>query len=131
MFGLGSNDSHENDGLRRGLGWVSILVGVTELAATRQVARLVGVQGTAAEGVIRALGVRELCHGIDLLTHEDPAPGVWARVAGDLLDGAAMAAAARKTTNPGGLAAVAALVAPVVAADVYACAKLSGQKMLS
>ena len=29
-------------------------------------------------GVLRVLGVRELMHGIDLLTHKDPAPGLWA-----------------------------------------------------
>ncbi|MDB5297395.1 MAG: hypothetical protein JWO31_3378, partial [Phycisphaerales bacterium] len=69
-------------------------------------------------GVIRALGVREVMHGIDLLAHPDPTAGVRARIAGDLLDGAALVAAARKTRRPSGLALVAAAVLPIVLADL-------------
>ena len=77
-----------------------------------------------AEGIIRVLGVREICHGIQILGHRDPTPGVWSRLAGDILDGVVMAVAATKTTNPAGLATVAALVTPVVVADWVGAAKL-------
>src|SRR5690349_14036224 len=83
------------------LGWVSIGIGLTELLATKQVQQLMGVQDKSTEGVLRVLGVRELMHGVDLLSHKDPTAGTWARVAGDLLDGACLAAAATKTKRPG------------------------------
>ena len=108
----------------RALGWVSIAIGLTEIAAPRQLEKLMGVGDGQNIGVLRTLGVRELMHGIDILAHKDPTPGVWSRVAGDMLDGALLAMAATKTRNPAGLAAVAAMVLPVVAADLLYAERL-------
>jgi hypothetical protein len=60
-----------------------------------------------------------------------PTPGVWARVAGDVLDGVLLGVAARKATNPAGVITAAALVLPVVAADMIDAPKLSAQKMMA
>ena len=88
--------------IARGLGWVSIALGIGGIAAPRQIERMLGLEEGNGQttGVIRAVGVRELCHGIDILSHDDPTPGLWARVAGDALDGVLLGIAARKTRNP-------------------------------
>jgi hypothetical protein len=53
---------------------------------------------------------------------------VWSRVFGDLLDGVLLGAAATRTKNPEGLAAVFAAVTPVVLADVIFAPRLSKDK---
>src|SRR5215213_8603308 len=99
--------------IARGLGWVSIALGIGGIAAPRQIERVLGLEDGNGQtaGVIRAVGVRELCHGIDILSNDDPTPGVWARVAGDALDGVLLGIAAKKTRNPVGFATAAAMVA--------------------
>ena len=113
--------------IARGLGWVSIALGIGGVAAPRQIERLLGIEDDNGQtaGVIRAVGVRELCHGIDILSHDDPTPGVWGRVAGDALDGVLLGIAAKKTRNPAGFTAAAAMVAGIVAADVFCAKRLS------
>ena len=71
-----------------------------------------GVGNGQVTGILRVLGVREIMHGIDILAHKDPTPGVWSRVFGDLLDGVLLGAAATRTKKPGGLAAIFAAVTP-------------------
>jgi len=62
------------------LGWASIGIGLSELLLPRQIEqKCLGIGNGQNTGVLRVLGVREICHGIDLLSHRDPAPGVWAR----------------------------------------------------
>jgi len=71
-----------------GLGWFSIGLGLAELVAPRQVARLIGAD--ADDGVTRALllgtGARELACGLGLLSKSRPALWAWARFAGDVMD---------------------------------------------
>jgi hypothetical protein len=110
------------------LGWTSIAIGLTEIFAPRQLEETMGVGDGQVTGILRVLGVREIMHGIDILAHEDPTPGVWSRVFGDLLDGVLLGAAATRTKNPGGLAAVFAAVTPVVLADVIFAPRLSKDK---
>ena len=103
-----------------GLGLASIGVGLTEIAAPRQVEKLMGIEsGGENTGVLRVLGVREIMHGFDLLTHKDPTPGVFARVAGDLLDGVLLGVAGMKSKRPGGFLAACAMVLPIVALDMF------------
>jgi hypothetical protein len=110
------------------LGWASIAIGLTEILAPRQLEKAMGVGNGQVTGILRVLGVREIMHGIDILTHKDPTPGVWSRVFGDLLDGVLLGAAATRTKNPGGLAAVFAAVAPVVLADMVFAPRMSKDK---
>src|SRR4051795_4468349 len=92
------------------LGWASIAVGLTEILAPKQLEKTMGVGNGQVTGILRVLGVREIMHGVDILAHNDPTPGVWSRVAGDLLDGVLLGFAAKRTRKPSGLMAVAAMV---------------------
>jgi hypothetical protein len=103
----------------RGLGWTSLAIGLTEILAPRQLEQTMGIRRSQQNtGILRVLGVREMMHGFDLLTHRNPAPGIRARFAGDLLDGVLLGAAAARTRRPGGFMAIAAMVLPVVALDL-------------
>src|SRR4051812_8017959 len=109
------------------LGWASIAVGLTEILAPRQLEKTMGVGNGQVTGILRVLGVREIMHGIDILAHEDPTPGVWSRVFGDLLDGVLLGAAATRTKTMGGFAAVFAAVMPLLVADlIFAPAPVEG-----
>lgn len=110
------------------LGWTSIAIGLTEIFAPHQLEKAMGVDGDQVTGILRVLGVREIMHGIDILAHEDPTPGVWSRVFGDVLDGVLLGAAATRTKNPEGLAAIFAAVTPVVVADLIVAPRLSADK---
>jgi uncharacterized protein YjeT (DUF2065 family) len=116
-----------DQGIRTALGLVSIAVGATELLAPKRITRMAGVNGRQSAGIVRVLGVRELMHAADLLLHHDPAPGLWSRVAGDMLDGIVMGLAATKSKRPSGLATLAALVLPVVLADMVFAPRVSGK----
>ena len=118
------SQASDGDGMARTLGWISLALGVSEIVAAPQLDRLLGTGDGEHAGIFRVLGIRELCHGIDLLTHDDPTPGIWARVAGDLLDSAVLAVAAAKSSRPTAVAAATALVLPVVAADIAAAVGL-------
>ena len=110
------------------LGWVSIAIGLTEILAPKQLEKTMGVGNGQVTGILRVLGVREIMHGIDILAHRDPTPGVWSRVFGDVLDGVLLGAAATRTKNPEGLAAIFAAVTPVVIADLIFAPRLSKDK---
>jgi hypothetical protein len=76
--------------LVNGLGGASLGLGLTEIVAPGKVAALAGVDDTKlTRRVIRALGVRECGHGAALLGGSKSL--VWTRVAGDVLDLAALA----------------------------------------
>ena len=77
------------DRLGRALGWFSIGLGLTELLAPRTLTRALGAEGK--EGFVRAMGARELVHGVLCLSTENRV-GAWSRVGGDMLDLAALAA---------------------------------------
>lgn len=103
---------------RRVMGLASIAVGLTELLCPKKLEKTMGIDGGENTGILRVLGVREIAHGLDLLAHRNAAPGIGSRVAGDLLDGALLAAAARNSRNPRGMALIATLVTPIVLADM-------------
>ena len=105
----------------KGLGWVSIAIGLSEILAPRKLERTMGIGDHQNTGILRVLGVREVMQGVDILSHKDPTPGLWARVAGDLLDGVLLTAAGMKSRNRSGFMTICALVLPVVVLDmIYA-----------
>src|SRR4051812_5740150 len=65
--------------LALGLGWFSLALGLAQVAAPRQMARLIGVR-TRRPGLIRAVGLREIGHGVTILTQRGRTAGVWSRV---------------------------------------------------
>lgn len=68
----------------RGLGWLSLGLGLIELLGPRQLSRGVGLPGQAR--LLQGYGLREIASGVGILRARDPTPWVWARVAGDALD---------------------------------------------
>ena len=109
----------------RGLGWASLLIGAMEIFAPRKLERAMGIGNGQNTGILRALGVREMMHGVDILSHDDPTPGVWARVAGDALDTVLLGAAAFKTRKPTQFLAIAASVMAIGALDMIFAKRLS------
>ena len=104
--------------LARGLGWLSLGIGIAQLIAPRTMSRLTGVP--LPEALTRLCGARELACGIGLLGQEQPAPWVQARIAGDALD---LAGAAVGLLMPGAprrrVAITAAIIAGIAAVDIY------------
>ena len=77
------------DRFGRALGWFSIGLGLTELLAPQRLTRALGAEGK--ENVVRAMGARELVHGMLCLSVNNDF-GAWTRVAGDAVDLAGLAA---------------------------------------
>jgi uncharacterized membrane protein len=129
------NDRHEarrrNGGeveraerLARALGWFSICLGMTEVAAPAAVARLAGLNGNRR--LIRTVGLREILHGVGILCRRKPVGWLWSRVFGDVLDLAVLGrAAVAPNTNKGRVAAAAAAVTGVTVLDFQASQELT------
>lgn len=111
------------------LGWFSIGLGITSLAAPRGVARLIGARGDSTDrAILRLVGLQELACGIGILSTRRPAGWVWARVAGDaahltLLTGAM----ASGPPEPDRMATVTAAIVGITALDAYDAIRLSGR----
>ena len=109
------------DKVARGLGWFSIGLGAAELLAPGAIARICGSRNHKT--LIRAYGARELAAGIGLLTTARPAPWLWARFAGDMVDLVSLGGIAGSAENDRGRAAFAiANVAAVTVMD-FLCAE--------
>ena len=108
----------------RGLGWFSIGLGVAEIVAGREIGRALGMEEKG--WLFRVFGVREVAAGVAILAMESPKAGVWGRVAGDVLDLAALSSGFTED-NPRkqNLAVAVATVAGITALD-YWCAKRLG-----
>jgi len=71
----------------RGLGWMSLGLGVAQLAAPNTVRRVSGVDDSATSRVVVPLvGARELVHAAGLLTSRRKGVWAWTRVVGDAMD---------------------------------------------
>lgn len=103
--------------LSLGLGMFSLALGAAELFASRRIARALKVEGKG-EGVIKAFGAREIAAGVGLLQSPAHAPRVWNRVAGDGMDLAALAAAARNAPRSKAVWGSIAFVVGATALDV-------------
>ncbi len=116
--------------LARGLGWLSVGMGVAQIVAPRAVCRIVGLP--VAPALMRLSGLRELAGGIALITQRDPVPWLEARVAGDAVNLAGLAASAPMEDSDGRRISVAiAAVAGVTALDVYCARELSAKRKAS
>jgi uncharacterized membrane protein len=102
------------------LGWLSIAVGAAALLAPRTFGSVAGV-GRGTGSLMRNTGVRELATGVGILSQRNPAPWLWSRVVGDVLDLAVLGTGLRPG-NPGrGRAAFSfAAVAGILALDTLA-----------
>lgn len=119
----------DDDRLARGLGWLSLGLGLTQLAAPRGVARLIGLRGDDEDRkAMIAIGMRELASGIGILAQNRPAPAVWARVGGDVMDLALLGRALNSQRTDRNRVAVATVaVAGVTVLDVLVGQRLGRQ----
>jgi hypothetical protein len=118
------------ENLSTGLGWVSIALGLGEVAMTRTLARAAGLD-TKYSTLIRAFGVREISSGLGLLATSKKETFMWSRIVGDALDGAFLGYAFYNEKNKSErtkIALAAAAIAPIVALDIFNAIRLSSKK---
>ncbi|MGK9232419.1 cyclase dehydrase [Inquilinus limosus] len=114
-------------GVAQGLGVFSIALGVLELLAPRRLAQWLGLRSDPR--MVQAYGVREVATGLAILGRSrDPAPFVWARVAGDALDLATLAAMAGGSRARGRLGLAVAAVIGVTVLDALCAQSLSTRR---
>src|ERR1041384_7467244 len=71
----------------RGLGWMSLGLGVAQLAAPDTVRRIIGVDDSpTSRALVPLVGARELVHAAGLLTSRRKGFWAWTRVVGDAMD---------------------------------------------
>jgi uncharacterized membrane protein len=71
----------------RGLGWMSLGLGVAQLAAPDMVRRISGVADSpTSRALVPLVGARELVHAAGLLMSRRKSVWAWTRVAGDAMD---------------------------------------------
>ena len=115
------------DRVARGLGWFSLALGVAEIVAPGKLARVLGLEGR--ERLLQAYGGREIGAGIWALS-DTPAPAIWSRVAGDLVDLATLAGGVRdgdEAQRRNAWIALAA-VASITAVDLLTAASLTAEQ---
>ncbi|HSP58215.1 MAG TPA: hypothetical protein VLO12_07940 [Halomonas sp.] len=114
------------DRLARQVGWFSIGLGLWQLAKPDQWTRSLGMEGS--ENLVRLCATREVVTGMGALSI-NPAPAMWARVGGDVLDLAALTWARRDESNPKRDNITMALIAigALTAVDLY-CAQSLGKR---
>jgi uncharacterized membrane protein len=111
------------------LGVFSIGLGLAQVLAPETMSKLCGIRD--AEGnkpIMRALGAREISHGVAILSRQQPEKAVWSRSPGDPLDLALLGKVMANPENSRGRALFAtANVLAVTALDVMAARTLSQQ----
>ena len=112
------------------LGYFSIGLGLAELLAPSVMSRVVGIKrpDERSRATMRLMGLREIGHGLGILSNQQPAKAVWSRVAGDALDLALLGRTMANPENDRGRALFAtANVLAVAALDVMCARQLSQQ----
>lgn len=121
------------DGTTKFLGWFSVGLGLAELFAPRQVAKLIGLEDEHEHvGTLRTFGVREIAAGVGLLTRPKPTYWLWSRVGGDAIDLAFLGRRMRdesENNNSAKLLAATVAVLGVTALDIMQGAKLTSEKL--
>jgi uncharacterized membrane protein len=116
------NRERQAESLAMGLGWFSVALGLAELAAPRELSRLIGIRDDDTTiSTLRACGARELANGLAILAEPDRAAWLWSRVGGDAIDLALIGAAYRRDDTDTTVA-----VAGVAALDALCATWLAG-----
>lgn len=116
----------DGDRLARALGWFSIGIGLMQVMVPTRVERLIGLRNRKA--AIRGLGLREIAHGVGILTNPRPTGWVWSRVGGDVIDLAFLSSALPDSTDRGKTMTAIAAVAGVTAVDALAAQQLTERR---
>ncbi|MDB4960172.1 MAG: hypothetical protein JWP01_171 [Myxococcales bacterium] len=108
--------------LSKGLGWLSVGLGVAEMAAPAALARLIGVQpDRRTRTTLRLFGAREIAHAIGIFAKPRQPMPVWSRVLGDAIDLSFLAWAMKsKRTNTERMVGAVVAVLGVTVLDVFA-----------
>jgi len=105
------------------LGWVNMGMAVTELTFPEGVCRVLGASKRHT-WLVRSLGLRELTIGLGLLLQPHRRAWVWARVVGDAMDMALLAASFRlPRANRAWQGALTAATVVSAAVDLYAATR--------
>ena len=115
--------------LAHALGWLSIGLGLAEIAAPRGLGKLIGVNDHRT--LLRVLGLREIASGVGILSRRRPVGWLWSRVGGDIMDLAVLGIAfISPNANRPRVAAATAAVTGVTVLDLRASQQLSSQPEL-
>jgi hypothetical protein len=126
VAGAQPSASGTTEALARGLGFFSLGLGLIEVLASRDLARWLGMRGS--EKLLAGYGVREMAAGIGILSSQNRAPWLWARVAGDALDlGTLAMGLGRNNRRRVNVVTAVLAVAGVTALDVLCAQALSVQ----
>ncbi|GAA0567480.1 cyclase dehydrase [Caenispirillum bisanense] len=116
--------------LARGLGWVSIGIGLAELFYGRRLTRSLGMDGDGT--LLRAYGLREIGVGLAILAADDPRYGIWARIAGDAVDLATLAGGTDNGRHrPQAARLAAGAVAAITVLDIVCAQALQARQRLA
>jgi uncharacterized membrane protein len=109
------------------LGWFSAALGSAQVLAPGVVSRVAGVEPTrGTRSLMRLIGVRELGAAAGIFGAE-PAPFLWARVAGDVMDVALTMNALRSDRHARRATVTLAALLGITALDLVAAARRSAQ----
>jgi uncharacterized membrane protein len=112
------------------LGYFSLGLGLAEFLAPSVMSRVIGVKrpDDRNRSTMRLMGLREIGHGLAILSNPQPKKAVWSRVGGDVIDLALLGRALSNPDNDRGRTVIAtANVLAVAALDVMAAKELSMQ----
>jgi uncharacterized membrane protein len=112
------------------LGYFSIGLGLAEFLAPNLMSRIVGIKhpDRRNRATMQLMGLREITHGVAILSNQHPEKAVWSRVAGDMLDLALLGKTLANPENDRGRTLFAtANVLAVTALDVMTARQLSQQ----
>ena len=116
--------TYQTERRARALGWLSLGIGLLELAANRGLARMLA---TRQRNVVM-LGLREIATGVALLKQPSRAHWLWGRVLGDALDLTLIGRARSRVGYNNQLAAAAAAHALVAMVDTFTAVELSQRR---
>ncbi len=116
--------------LARALGWFSHGLGLAQLIAPGDVARLIGVRDDDDNrALLRGIGVREIVPGFAILVRPRPVGWLWARIAGDAMDLTLLGSAlTSEKVNRNRVAAATAAVAGITVLDVLCLRRLCSDR---
>jgi hypothetical protein len=110
----------------RGLGWLSVGLGLTGLTFAEGLCRRLRLPGRA--GVVRALGARELLTGLGLLSQPARRPWILGRVVGDAIDLSLLGATFARPRATAWRIAMTVAVLGITLVDVYAASEPEGRR---
>lgn len=130
VYQTGGEAALPSDMLAKGLGLFSLGLGIAGLARPRRLARFGGVaDGAVEQGLLRAVGAREIAQGLGILTQPQPTGWVWSRVAGDVMDVSFVGfelMSGRARDRRRGMATLASLLG-ITAVDLFCAMRLSSR----